>query len=457
MQPVALGRPRAGGSRRAHGSEGFDGVVVVHGTDTMAYSASALALLLGPLPAARSCSPARSGRSPRSGPTRGRTWSTPSSPRPCRCPEVGIAFASRVLRGARAMKRDAWALGRVRFSQLRAARRARNRRRRSRSHVRAPAAALAPFDPRLEPRVLAVRVFPGLDPALVRGAVRCGRARAWSSRRTARATCPTSPGSLIPALEEARERGVPVLVVSQCPRGFVDMRRYAGGAAAAAAGAISGGDMTVEAALAKMMIGLGAVRHGSRAARVARTRRRRRASPAMMSGSLALEPLGPVRFCIHAITPSIDVRAAQQLQLLLALAPERVLHRAPARVHRALDGRVRERRPGLDDPRHLQRRRRAAPPARRPSPRRRAPAARRPRPSRRAAPSASPWPCPRGAGSQNVPPPSGIRPIFTNFSCTYARVDATRRSHAKRQVGPEAHGGAVDHRDRRLVAPDDGS
>jgi L-asparaginase len=50
---------------------------------------------------------------------------------------------------------------------------------------------------------------------------------------------------------------VPVLVVSQCLRGFVEMERYAGGAEAAAAGAISGGDMTVEAAIAKMMIGLG--------------------------------------------------------------------------------------------------------------------------------------------------------------------------------------------------------
>jgi L-asparaginase len=50
---------------------------------------------------------------------------------------------------------------------------------------------------------------------------------------------------------------VPVVVVSQCLRGFVDMTRYAGGAEAAAAGAISGGDMTVEAAIAKLMIGLG--------------------------------------------------------------------------------------------------------------------------------------------------------------------------------------------------------
>jgi L-asparaginase len=35
------------------------------------------------------------------------------------------------------------------------------------------------------------------------------------------------------------------------------MGRYAGSAVAARTGAISGGDMTVEAALAKLMIGLG--------------------------------------------------------------------------------------------------------------------------------------------------------------------------------------------------------
>jgi L-asparaginase len=67
---------------------------------------------------------------------------------------------------------------------------------------------------------------------------------------------PHLAGSLIPALEEARDRGVPVLVVSQCLRGFVDMGAYAGGAEARGAGAISGGDMTVEAAIAKLMIGL---------------------------------------------------------------------------------------------------------------------------------------------------------------------------------------------------------
>jgi L-asparaginase len=63
--------------------------------------------------------------------------------------------------------------------------------------------------------------------------------------------------SLIPAIAEASAQGVPVVVVSQCARGHVELARYEGGAAAARAGAIDGGDMTVEAAITKLMIALG--------------------------------------------------------------------------------------------------------------------------------------------------------------------------------------------------------
>ena len=93
-------------------------------------------------------------------------------------------------------------------------------------HVR-KCAPLEPFDARLEPRVLAVRVFPGIDPSLVRGAVRAG-VRGLVLEAYGTGNLPHLGGSLIPALEEARERGVPVLVVSQCLRGFVDMSAYAG-------------------------------------------------------------------------------------------------------------------------------------------------------------------------------------------------------------------------------------
>jgi L-asparaginase len=238
--------------------EAFDGVVVVHGTDTMAYGASALALMLGPLTRPVVFTGAqRPLTEVRTDARQNLVDAVFAATLPV--PEVCIAFASRVLRGARSMKRDSWALAAFDSpscpplvelgidAELA-------------PHIRLPADALAPFDPRLEPRVLAVRVFPGLDPALLIGAIRVG-VKGLVLEAYGTGNFPKLGGSLIPAIAEARSRGVPVLVVSQCPRGVVEMGRYAGGAAAAAAGAISGGDMTVEAGLAKMMIGLG--RYGS--------------------------------------------------------------------------------------------------------------------------------------------------------------------------------------------------
>ena len=232
--------------------EPVDGVVVVHGTDTMAYTASAVALLLGPLPRPVVFTGAqRPLAEVRTDARENLVDAVLLATLPI--PEVMVAFASRALRGARATKRDAWAFDAFDTPNCAplvslgigvdiAA------------HVRAPA-EVAPFDPRLEPSVLAVRVFPGLDPRLLSGALRAG-VRGLVLEAYGTGNLPHLFGSLIPVLREARGK-VPIVIVSQCLRGFVDLARYEGGAAAAAEGAISGGDMTVEAALAKLMIGLG--------------------------------------------------------------------------------------------------------------------------------------------------------------------------------------------------------
>ena len=173
-------------------------------------------------------------------------------------PEVSIASGARALRGARATKRDAWGFRAFDSPNL-APLVELGIGIEIGSHV-LPAAPLAPFDDRLEPSVLAVRIFPGLDPGLVRGAIRAG-VKGLVLEAYGTGNLPNLGGSLIPALEEARERNVPVMVVSQCLKAFVELGQYEGGAAAQAAGAISAGDMTVEAALAKMMVGL--ARHGT--------------------------------------------------------------------------------------------------------------------------------------------------------------------------------------------------
>lgn len=228
----------------------YDGIVVVHGTDTMAYTASALALLLGPLPKpvvlTGSQKPLVDVR------TDGRQNLVDAAlVATLPVPEVSVVFHSRALRGVRSTKKDAWGFDAFDSPQLaplvelgldvELA-----------PHVRPPG-DLEPFDDRLEPRVLAVRVFPGLDASLVRGALRAGvRGLVLESYGTGNV-----PRSLLPALKEARARGVPVVVVSQCLRGFVDLGVYEGGAMAADLGAIAAKDMTVEAAVAKLMVGLG--------------------------------------------------------------------------------------------------------------------------------------------------------------------------------------------------------
>ena len=59
--------------------------------------------------------------------------------------------------------------------------------------------------------------------------------------------------NLLPFFEKCREHGVIVAIISQADYDSVDLSKYAAGKAALNAGAISAGDMTLEAALTKLM------------------------------------------------------------------------------------------------------------------------------------------------------------------------------------------------------------
>ena len=62
---------------------------------------------------------------------------------------------------------------------------------------------------------------------------------------------------LVPHIEKATELGKPVLVVTNCQLGAADMNVYAVGSAPLKAGAISAGDMTMEAGIQKLMYAIG--------------------------------------------------------------------------------------------------------------------------------------------------------------------------------------------------------
>jgi L-asparaginase len=178
-------------------------------------------------------------------------------------PEVGIAFGAQLYRGCRATKLDAWGLDAfgspgcpplaILGVTLEVGR-----------HLRAPSPPEA-FDPRIETNVLAVRIFPGLDPRLLYAALRTN-IRGLVLVAFGSGNLPQRENSLIPVVRMATERDIPVVVVSQCPRGAVDLRRYEGGTSALGAGAIGAGTMSIEAATAKLMVALGRATEGSRVA-----------------------------------------------------------------------------------------------------------------------------------------------------------------------------------------------
>jgi L-asparaginase len=248
-------------ARAIHESlDAYDGFVVIHGTDTMAYTASALAFLLPgldrPVVLTGSQKPL----------TDVRTDARANLVDACHLatlgiPEVGIAFDSRLLRGCRASKLDAWgmsAFGSPRCPPLAEL----GLSVRIAPHVLAMRRRL-PFDERIEPHVLAVRTFPGLEPRLLLNALDVG-VRGLLFEAFGAGNVPTLVNSLVPVIDAARERDVPVVIISQTARGAVDFNVYEGGSAAAHAGAISGGDMTSEAALAKLMVTLGRVTDDAR-------------------------------------------------------------------------------------------------------------------------------------------------------------------------------------------------
>ncbi|MFO0596598.1 MAG: asparaginase [Myxococcaceae bacterium] len=232
----------------------FDGVVITHGTDTLAETACALSFMLPgldkPVVLTGAQRPLGEIRTDARLNLIDAVTSALHGPR-----EVTVCFDSHLYRGNRVRKvsiaeYDAFdspnhpVLGVLgvdaRFQP--GLKRPRGRR---------------PLMAAIDPRVFLLRIFPGLDPQLpltilprVKGLVieAYGAGNFPSSIDLGR--------SLTPLFEKARDLDVPVVVVSQAPRNGVDLSLYESADRARRTGAISGGDMTVSAAVVKLMHGL---------------------------------------------------------------------------------------------------------------------------------------------------------------------------------------------------------
>jgi L-asparaginase len=233
-----------------------DGAVVTHGTDTLAYTASALSFLLPgldrPVVLTGSQRPLGEVRTDARLNLIDAVTSALRGP-----PEVTVCFDSKLYRGNRTLKNavaEYDAFESPNFPLL------------GTLGVTATFARGLPPRPlrladALDPRVFLLKVFPGLDPGLP--LVLLERVHGLVVEAYGAGNVPVAGEggrSLLPLFREARVRRVPVVVVSQAHRNAVDLSLYQGGAAALAEGAISGGDMTSVAAVTKLMHVLGTTR-----------------------------------------------------------------------------------------------------------------------------------------------------------------------------------------------------
>jgi L-asparaginase len=105
-------------------------------------------------------------------------------------------------------------------------------------------------------RVAILKLFPGIGPDVVNAVLRSPNLQGVIIETYGSGNAPTDSW-FISALEEAIRRGIIVMNVTQCKAGSVVMRQYAASCDMDRIGVIGGGDITIEAAITKLMFLLG--------------------------------------------------------------------------------------------------------------------------------------------------------------------------------------------------------
>ena len=237
----------------------YDGFVILHGTDTMAFTASALSFMLLNLtkPVILTGSQLPLGQLRTDGKenllTSIELAAMYDNEGHAMVPEVCIYFNGHLLRGNRCTKRNADGFDAfdsfnyphlcetgVDFTF-------------HKHHILKPdyKQPMVPFG-EMNRNVIIFSLFPGIQESIVRHVLETPQLRGIVMRSYGSGNAPHYEW-ITQSLREATERGVVVVNVSQCVCGRVEMGRYDTGYQLQDAGVISGRDSTVEAAATKLM------------------------------------------------------------------------------------------------------------------------------------------------------------------------------------------------------------
>ena len=242
----------------------YDGFIILHGTDTMSYSASVLSFMLDDLtkPVIFTGSQLPIGV-PR---TDGKEnlissveiASAKDADGHALVPEVCVCFDSLLMRGNRTVKVNSEVFRAFQSPNLPPLAEAGINIRYNRDIIRKPQAWGIPLsvDTRLDMRVSILKLHPGITPQIVRDIVCSRETRAVILETYGSGNAPTAPW-FHAIIREARMMDKILVNVTQCLSGSVNMNLYATGKALEREGVVNGYDATTEAALAKLFVLMG--------------------------------------------------------------------------------------------------------------------------------------------------------------------------------------------------------
>ncbi|WP_332674130.1 type I asparaginase [Aromatoleum sp.] len=232
--------------------QSYDGFVVLHGTDTMAYSASALSFMLRGADKPVIFTGAQIPLGEPDSDALGNLLGALTLAGRHGIPEICLYFSGRLLRGNRSTKLKSEAFDAFESPNY--------------PHLADVGADIALYAdallapatrafvvPQFDAEAVAVLpVYPGISARIVDAITGSPRVRGLVLRTYGVGNAPDAQQAFMDSLARATGRGLVVLNTTQCVSGHVIQGTYATGAALDRIGVLPGGDMTLEAAFAKL-------------------------------------------------------------------------------------------------------------------------------------------------------------------------------------------------------------